>query len=526
VSDFENLSRAGLFAEEALGSTTAAERLARLRAEPLLIALAPGLGRRGQLMLAAIANLVGRLFDFFGPIDLDMPAEYTQLGIFGLSPRTRLSTATVRFLQQMRLDPDEADVARAPRRGPYRRAILIGGGPRSDVEEPFYIDCAGWLAVVSPKPTPLLAEPPGAFNPFGGLAAASLGAAELAKSLFRAVAGEAGVERFGRLEAPCYWDLWSHRARRVSRGPGLPFRLDLGNVGIAGLGALGNAVLFALVHVGGIQGCLELVDDDVLSKTNLERALTAFGRDVGRPKTESARRALGGTDLRSRVIHGRYGPELPKKARAATILVGVDSGEARRQITRYLPEALYNGGTQGSEILVSRHVRFEGACLECLYPEIEDPVGHTARRLGVDRASAAALEAGERKLDHEILTAMQRRGGVHFREIDAASLLGEPLEALEGYECSRAVVIEDLPEATIGFVSALCGFLMACELVKDRFDEERGEPLDDDHPVYRLDLLASTPGPECVEAYVPRRDCFCQQPEVRRRIDALRGEPL
>jgi hypothetical protein len=120
---------------------------------------------------------------------------------------------------------------------------------------------------------------------------------------------------------------------------------------------------------------------------------------------------------------------------------------------------------------------------------------------------------------------MQRRGGIHFRDIDAASLMGEPLDALDGYECSRAVVIEDLPEASIGFVSALCGFLMACELVKDRVDEERRQPLDSGRPVYRLDLLASTPGPDCVEAYVPRRDCYCQQPDVRRRIATLRGDP-
>ncbi len=523
MSDFENLSRAELFAEEALGCAPGAQRLARLRAEPLLIALAPGRGLRGQVMLATLLNIVGRLFDFVGPIDLDLPAESVQPGVFGLSPRMRLSSAAARFLRELRLAPGDADVARAPRRGPYRRGILIGGGPRADVEEPFYIDAAGWVSIVSPEPTPQLAAPSGAFNPFGGLVASALGATELAKSFFRAVAGEAESQRFARLEAPCFWDLWTHGAQRVSRGPALPLGLDLREVGLAGLGALGSAALFALVHVGGARGCLELVDDDVLSPTNLERVLTAFGKDVGRPKTHSARRALAGTALRSRVIRDRYGPELPREARAGTILVGVDSGEARRRITRYLPEALYNGGTQGSEILVSRHVRFDGACLECLYPEIEDPVGQTARRLGVDRATAAALEAGERKLDAEILGAMQRRGGIHFQDVEAASLLGEPLDALDGYECSRAVVIEDLPEATIGFVSALCGFLMACELAKDRVDEERRQPLDSGRPVYRLDLLASTPGPDCVEAYVPRRDCYCQQPDVRRRIAALRG---
>jgi molybdopterin/thiamine biosynthesis adenylyltransferase len=523
VNDFRDLSRAGLFAEEALGRTPAVERQAQLRSQPLLIAMAPGLGMRGQLMLATLVNIVGRLFDYVGPVDLDVPDERAEGGIFGFPFGMRLPWATARFLRELRPVPREADVELAPKRGPYQRAIVIGGARRDDVAEPIYIDGAGWVAAVSPEPELLLAQQPGAFNPFGGLVAPALGAAQLAKSFFRAVGGEAERDRFPRLEEPCIWDLWSHGSERISPGPGLRVGLDLGDVGIGGLGALGSAALLGLIHVEGATGCIELVDDDLLSSTNLERVLTAFGEDVGWRKTGLARRALGGTALRSRVIVGRYGRELPRQARASTILVGVDSGEARRQITRHLPEALYNGGTQGSEILVSRHVRFGGACLECLYPESVDPVGRTARKLGVDRATAAALEARERKLDAEVLAAMQRRGGVHFRDVAAESLLGEPLDALESYECSRAVVVDDLPEATIGFVAALCGFLMASEFVKDVVAEERPEPLDDARPAYRLDLLAATPHPNCVEAYVPRRDCFCQRRDVRGHIAALRG---
>ena len=55
--------------------------------------------------------------------------------------------------------------------------------------------------------------------------------------------------------------------------------------------------------------------------------------------------------------------------------------------------------------------------------------------------------------------------------------------------------------------------------------KDLGGPLDSARPAYRLDLLSSTPHPDCVEAYVPRRDCFCRQPDVRRRIAALRGDP-
>jgi hypothetical protein len=182
-----------------------------------------------------------------------------------------------------------------------------------------------------------------------------------------------------------------------------------------------------------------------------------------------ARRALRATRLRTLAIRGRYGPGVPPRARASTILVGVDSGAARRAIVRLLPEAIYNGGTQSSEALVSRHVRFQGACLECLYPE------PFARR-------AAAAQA-----------------------------------------CGRAALAPELPAATIGFVSALCGFLMACELVKDRLLAEPDHALDDARPVLRLDLLAGTPGPESVEAYAPRRNCFCREPATQRRIDALRA---
>ena len=105
MSDFEGLSRSGLFTEEALGEAPAAERLAQLRKQPLLISLAPGLGRRGQLMLATVINIVGRLLDFLGPIDLDLPSERVQPGMFGLAPRTQLPWAAARFLREIRPVP-------------------------------------------------------------------------------------------------------------------------------------------------------------------------------------------------------------------------------------------------------------------------------------------------------------------------------------------------------------------------------------------------------------------------------------
>ena len=205
-------------------------------------------------------------------------------------------------------------------------------------------------------------------------------------------------------------------------------------------------------------------------------------------------------------------------------MVGVDSGAARRRIARLLPTAVYNGGTQESEMWVTRHVGFEGPCLACLYPETRDDVGALARRLGIGRDAAADLIANRRVIDDAILAAMARHGGIKFTGTGADALRGKPLSALVAGECSRQVVIEDLPEATIGFVAALCGFLMANELVKDRVRTKREGPLDPRRPAFRLDLLGSLPGPDCVESYVARRDCFCQELRVRARIAELKKE--
>ena len=463
-------SRQRLFAAEVLGGAPASEQLASLRREPLLVALAPGGGwtRRGQLMLASAVNLLARLFDFVGAIDLDVddgPRVLPRVG--GLRAGRPLAEEVAQFARSLR--PGGGDVRAVARREPYERALVLGGAPRIAAREVVHADGAEWLAGVGPERLPELAARGPIFNPFGPLVAAAWGTSEIARSLFRSLDAGRRPGVFAPLEKTRVWDLWQHDFDRPAAGPPFPEALVLGDVGVAGLGALGSAAVFALGQLTRAAGTLELVDDDRLSPTNLERVLVAQAADVGRPKVELARRWLRGTRLRTIAIRARYGPVVPRRARAATILVGVDSGAARRALVRLLPEALYNGGTQSSELLVSRHVRFEGACLECLYPEPFTPV--------------------------------------------------QPPGA---QACGHAVVVPELPQATIGFVSALCGFLMACELVKDRLRLERPHALDDARPVLRLDLLAGAPGPDCVESYAPRRDCFCREPDTQRRIDALR----
>ena len=519
-------SRTALLAGEVLGARPPAERLVALRQQPLALVLAPALAGtwRGQVMLLAAATLVGRLFDYVPNIRIDASGARALPGLPRLRAGEPLAEQIVAHLASLprRDAPYRYEAATAPVRA--RRALVIGDAV-ADADETIHVDGGDWIAALGSRPPRLELGAAPEQSPFGPLMAAGLGAAEIARRVFGSLAPAPRPELSAPLAERFIWDLWTHDMGDAAPDPGatmprpLP-RPRLGRVMVVGLGALGAAAVWALAHLSAASGEITLVDDDRLERTNVERVLGATRGDLRRAKVDIAARTLAATRLETRTVRERFGAWLPRNVPARTLLVGVDSGEARRQIARLRPQAVYNGGTQASEFLVSRHVGEDGPCLECLYPDVPDPVGRTARRLGVDRATAAALLGGARRIDAEVLDAMRRRGGVRFRDVDAAALLGQPVAALEAGVCSRAVVIDDLPEASVSFTAALCGFLMAAELVKDRVGIARSTPLDAERPVFRADPLLAPVSSASIEAYRARRGCPCG----RRRPQA--GGPI
>lgn len=455
-------SRTALLVADTLGALPPADRLAALREEPVLLAVGPDRAetRRGQVMLATAASVIGRLLAFAPAIDVDAGGVRVVGGVPPLASRRPLAMEIVTMLRAIPPHPGTYRYRAAATRGRrYGVALIVGDVPAGiEAETLVCVDGDGWRAHLGAIPAPLGGAPAGAFNPFGPLVAAALGAAGVARAIFRRLAPAEQAAVFAPHPGTVTWDLWTHEFDAGPGGPPLPETVHLGRVGIVGLGALGAAATWALAHLEGACGTVELIDDDHLSASNLERVLSAFGRDVGLPKARLAARWLRDTGLTAVPIVARHGEPAAPGTRAPTLVVGVDTAAARRALSRRRPRAVYHGGTQSSELLVSRHVAGAGPCLECFYPEPATTPG-----------------------------------------------------AVEAHPCSRAAVVDDLPEATIAFVSALCGFLMACELVKDRVTRAaRRGPLDPEHPVLRLDPLRDRPAPAIVERYVPRRDCPCR----------------
>ncbi|HEX5755987.1 MAG TPA: molybdopterin-synthase adenylyltransferase MoeB [Arenimonas sp.] len=86
-------------------------------------------------------------------------------------------------------------------------------------------------------------------------------------------------------------------------------RLAQSTVLMVGAGGLGSPAAFYLAAAG--VGCLRLVDDDVVDRSNLQRQILHGEADIGKPKVESAARTLSALNPRTRIecVRARVGAD-------------------------------------------------------------------------------------------------------------------------------------------------------------------------------------------------------------------------
>jgi ThiF family len=314
-------------------------------------------------------------------------ASHTTIGIT-IAPN---ATAEQRLLARalvdlaLRLDPlvreiqldgiDEAELASLSERVPLeivtkRQAVdltvAVGTvGAASDL----VVDAAGWTAAVGTQVAPV---GNGIVNPVGPLAGAALGTGEIFKTLFKLNFPDAPhARRFVPMDGA--FSFFDYRYDGVN--PALePFAIDATLVGVGGVGA---GVIAALAVLGpNIEGRLQLVDHDQLSRDNLNRVTYARIESAlsNVRKVDEAKEFLTARTANLRVEPHPYRFATFKRKlgrrrhdrRYDVVITGLDNDPARHEVQRELPRVLIDGATgRDANVTVERVVLGEWGCLGC-----------------------------------------------------------------------------------------------------------------------------------------------------------------
>ncbi|HNX17693.1 MAG TPA: HesA/MoeB/ThiF family protein [Methanoregula sp.] len=174
-------------------------------------------------------------------------------------------------------------------------------------------------------------------------------------------------------------------------------RLKKANIFIAGAGGLGSPVSLYLA-VAGV-GTLTVVDKDVVERTNLNRQILHYDRDIGRKKVESAEEKLHeiNPDISVKVIDTTIDESNCSQlvGRADGIVDAMDNYPTRYLLNDIALEKnipLFHGAIQGFYGQATTIIPGKTACLRCIFPgappkEVFPVIGVTPGVIGMIQAN-------------------------------------------------------------------------------------------------------------------------------------------
>jgi len=253
-------------------------------------------------------------------------------------------------------------------------------------------------------------------------------------------------------------------------------KMNVGEVAVAGIGAVGNPALWALSRHAGLAGELHLIDPEDIELSNLQRySLTTYA-DVGMGKVQLAQRELLNTDFTLKLWPSSledFASNYSGIDKLPTICVSVDNVEGRRAAQALLPRLVVNGWTSDSGLGASWH-RFLGnsACLGCFYHPKGTSLSQTelaAKALGIPHDKLVMLWVKEKPLEKGEIQTIEK-----YLELSKGKLrdwIGKRVQDVySGVICGQVGIdlsgIGRVATVPLAHQSVLAGILMAAELVK------------------------------------------------------------
>jgi hypothetical protein len=348
-------------------------------------------------------------------------------------------------------------------------------------------------------------SPPSALidNPLGAVAAACFGVADVFKKLL-------GIDsKFGKqFENERFNMLTYEKETSLVR---LPDNLDLPYTLVAGCGAVGNALAYALEELARtvkLAGAVVVCDKDVIHSHSLNRHLLAVNVDASAQTrkvllmSRSFQRAgvtplMYDGDLKDLVGSIRRGSIRTPQV----VLSGLDNNEARHWLQSLWPDLLIEAATGETTVQVSRHEYDSGlACLMCIHPKAVAMRSYQSMITRLTGMSAARID----RVNETINARDVARAPEEMRDFLRVRIGQRICGVLSEVE-SIAVLTENVPlQPTVSFVSALAGCLLAAEYVLASAGIRSSLST-----FFQADLLFPL-GNSMLQGVLPENQCYCK----------------
>jgi hypothetical protein len=398
-------------------------------------------------------------------------------------------------------------------RCPDEATVVVYVGDTTTTDKGFSASASGWVAHVGGN------VENGPLNPYSAGAAAALAAWRVFQTAF------IRTETQPLVIPDISLSLLDYGTDSGKTDP-LP-SVNLGEVAVAGIGAVGNPAIWAWARHTGLSGELHLIDPEDVELSNLQRYCLPLHADVMKGKVQLAERELRNSNLSLK----RWSCSLEDFASnysgidtLPTVCISVDNIDGRRAAQALLPRLVINGWTSDNGLGASWH-RFLGnsACLGCFYhPKGASPsqTELAAKALGIPHDQLVMLWVTDKPIGTEEIQIIEHYLGLSAGKL--AKWAGKRIQDVyTGVICGQVGIdlsgIGRVATVPLAHQSVLAGILMAAELVKrsDPVLEARSQT----EPLIIWDEIMRTPPKYWATMRAKEPECFCND-EIYKKVFA------
>jgi len=417
----------------------------------------------GNKALDLLVRLLSRLYPFLSIIDLSSQNESKVLELKKLakSINSCIEFSTTAF-----------DLS----------VLIIAGLTKSKVENngvTLYFGSDNWNAKFSQSNPQKFNS---SNNPFGCGIATCIAVSNVFRLVFKDFLPEKG------LDENLIFSTINYSTSDTSYNPVLD-EVNLKEVVLVGIGAIGNGSIWALSNLSCIKGNLELVDNEEVSLSNLQRYVMFSEKDVNHIKVDLVVKDFNKKMIKVTPYKMTWAGYLTVRDNwdITTVAVAIDNKKDRIGLQSSLPKKIFNSYTETNFLGIARHTDFVNtACLACGYipsQKEKNYINEVADNCNIPNFSIAVKDYINLNLDVDAISSPQNTSSLLDIIAQANKIERNKLVQFHGKKVSEFYseficggISLSLSEkenkvtnvdAPLAFQSAMAGILLAAELIID-----------------------------------------------------------